>query len=103
AGVVIVADAGTGVIWSAILAMKVPSPAIMAAMITTLRTTPLSPAQTHPPDFTTSAATSRPSRRRPGRNFREKDERSVNLRWTHVPRGLTRRVGSAFAGSSGHG
>src|SRR6185312_10362535 len=70
-------EAAAGVILSAIWAMKTPSPAMIAAVITMLRMTPHSLPRPFG-DFTTPPATGRLSGRRRGRHFREKDERRVN-------------------------
>ena len=56
---------------------------------------------TEPADLTMPAATSRRNRAGCSLHFGEKDERRVN--GSQVPRGLTRRVGTALAGSSGQG
>src|SRR5271167_4136615 len=73
-----VADAGAGVILSAICAMKVPSPIMIAAKIIMLRMTP------HPirgtADMIMPAGKLRPTVPGAGCNFGEKDERSVNGR-----------------------
>ena len=87
---------------------------MIAAKIIMLRMTPLSIADS--PDFTTVASKLRPAANRASGNFGEKDERRVNefiagakaetiraAGFLHVPRGLTRRVGMALAGSSGQG
>src|SRR5512144_1680034 len=94
-----VADAE--LILSAICAMKVPRPIMTAAMIIMLRITPLPGRKL---DFITRRARPRARPRQSRCHFDEKDERRVNGGViSHVPRGLTRRVGSALAGSSGQG
>jgi hypothetical protein len=99
-----VAEADAGVILSAIFAMKVPRPIRMAAMTRMLRMTPPTSGLA---DFTTPAAQPRLTTTKQPCHFGEKDERSVNATPGNdegqVPRGLTRLVGIAFAGSSGQG
>jgi hypothetical protein len=71
-----VAKAVAGVILSAICAMKVPSPIMIAAKIIMLRMTPLSTAVRA--DFIMAAKKLRPMARRVVRNLGEKGERRVN-------------------------
>src|ERR1700689_1043997 len=119
------AEAGCGAILSALCAMKVPSPIMIAAKIIMLRITPLSIEATligtsDSPLLAyliTATTKLRPTVRHTGGNLGEKDERRVNetitspMQWSvasltlaaHVPFGLTRRVGIALAGSSGQG
>src|SRR3569832_255609 len=102
------AAAGAGVSRSASCAMKVPSPTRTAAKIIKLRITQRS---TYGPrgrsHHQSRAMAINPVGYR--RHFGEKDERSVNRARSaknigaQAPRGLTRRVGIALAGSSGQG
>src|SRR6516225_4062188 len=78
-GAAAVADAGAGVILLAICAMKVPRPAMTAAMITMLRMTPHQIRTVIKIDFITEATTPGLRRRRQSLHFREKDERNVNV------------------------
>src|SRR5579871_2685646 len=85
-----VAEAVGSVIFSAICAMKVPRPAMMAAAIKILRITPRSLKLTLAADFIMPAETRPPNGARQGAHFGEKDERSVNA--TTVIRGLDPRI-----------
>src|SRR5215472_15805950 len=95
------ACAGTGVIRSAICAMKTPAPAMVAAANRMVRFTPLTRIQ-RSADITTTSS-------KPGLNREVKAALSAKrmsealTNCIQVPRGLTRRVGRALAGSSGHG
>jgi hypothetical protein len=76
-----VAEAGAGVILSAICAMKVPRPIMIAAKIIMLRITPLSTAVFQfaaPTDFITNGVDLTFVTHRAGGNFGQKDERRVN-------------------------
>src|ERR1700722_12781063 len=105
-----VADAGAGVILSAICAMKVPSPIMIAAKIIMLRITSLSIAGS-PHEPTSSRSRRNFDRRHATRTAILAKRMSEGLTSPprtvmfpcYVPLGLTRRVGIALAGSSGHG
>src|SRR5690348_3144384 len=93
-------EADAGVNLFAISAMKRPRPARMAAVITMLRMTPHSHLQVAGPIS--------PRRLRGGDCGRPVKAAIFAKRMTEaltgqVPRGLTRRIGSAEAGSSGQG
>src|SRR5260370_26844648 len=94
----VVAAAGGGVMWSAICAINRPRPIMMAAMVMMLRITPHSVPKTCRYHHAIGQTATNIGNGRV--HFGEKDERSVNA---HVPRGFTRRVGIALAGSSGQG
>src|ERR1700684_2403501 len=77
-----VAEAGAGVILSAICAMKVPRPIMIAAKIIMLRITPLSIAVfkfAAPADFITNGVDLTFVTHRASGNFGKKDERRVSV------------------------
>src|SRR5437588_7150997 len=96
-----VAEAAAGDILSAICAMKVPRPIRMAAKIIRLRMTPHT--RFRAADITTSAAKPRLTAAARTVISAKRMSEVLTAVLDHVPRGLTRRVGSALAGSSGQG